>query len=82
MKYKIVNSSDNTEIGTILPHGQVSPVLKVVDGKYFDFEGREFIMMPDKKESVPESEGGSLGIVAIGALVAIIAVVFLLSKKK
>ena len=79
MKYKVVNSSGSTE--KILEHTEVPPVLRVIDGKYYDFEGTEYTMVPDQVK-VPEQEVfGGLGIIAIVALIIGIAV-FSLTRKK
>ena len=80
MKYEIVKSTDEEEIGKVLNHTQVSPILKVsTSGSLHDFEGREYVMV----ESVGVTEHETPGFLGIG-LIALLVIgigVFLFKKK-
>lgn len=66
--------------GNILDHTEVPPVLKVVDGKYFDFEGQEYILVPEKSEE-PTADGG-MGIAVVIGLLVVGVLAFVLKGKK
>jgi hypothetical protein len=80
MKYKIVNSSDNTEIGTILGVGEVEPILKIENKKLYDTQGREFILIEDPVKVPDTGSGMGLGVIALVAVIVVVAFVSLRKK--
>jgi hypothetical protein len=80
MKYKIVNSSDNTEVGKVLEHAEMPPVLKV-EGETLSWEGKEYSLVPDPVKETSEDGTMGLGILAVGLVIAVVAVVVLGKKK-
>ena len=79
MRYKIEKSSDNTEVGKVLEHTEMPPVLKV-EGETLTWEGKEYSLVPEPTTTTPEGEGMGLGLIAIVAVILIVAVVALRKK--
>jgi hypothetical protein len=83
MKYKVVNSSDNTRIGLELDHTQVPPILKVgvSGGVFHTIEGHESYKMVMDKTPSNKEDGSNVLLYAILVILVVLGGVFFAKKK-
>jgi len=80
-KYEVVESP-TIEVGHVLEHTQVSPILKVEDdGLLRDFEGNAFKIVNVETPS-NEEDGGNPLLYALLVIIIVLGSIFLTNRKK